>query len=62
MTTGREGGVTDTGVVVAVLAFQVAFGRVKHPFAVRIVDDIVKIFQALFLHKFAQDIHVTVRF
>jgi hypothetical protein len=44
------------------LPLEMPLGRVEMPMAVRVVNHIVEIRQALLLHEIAEDVHVTVRF
>ena len=57
---GRKRGVADAGVARTVLLLQLAAGGVENPMALGVVDDVVKIRQALLLHEGAQDIDVAV--
>jgi hypothetical protein len=58
---GRERRVADAGVTRAKLPFQIALGGVEFPRAVRIVNYVVKIRDALFADEIAEDVHVAVR-
>ena len=56
----RQRGVTDAGVLRAVLPVQHALGRVENPVPVRVVNHVVEIGDVLLLHEIAEDVHVAV--
>ncbi len=56
----RQRGVADARIMRAVLLGEGAFGGVKLPGAVGIVDDVVEVRQFLLAHKIAQDIDVAI--
>ena len=56
-----QGGVTDAGVFRSVLALQLPLGCVETPVTLGIVDDVVKIFDPLFLDEIAENVDVTIR-
>ena len=58
---GRERGVANARVLRTVLALQHSLARVELPRAVRVINHIVEIRQALFLYELAEDVHVAIR-
>ena len=57
---GRQRGVADARVARAELLLELAARLVENPVAVRVVDHVVEIGQALLAHEIAQDVHVAV--
>ena len=53
--------VADAGVARTVLAFQLSLRRVEYPMAVRVVNHVIEIRQALLPHEVAQDVDIAVR-
>src|ERR1017187_5949439 len=61
MALGGQSGVANARKTAAELAFELALACIERPVAVRVIDHIIEILQALLTHEVAQDIHVAVR-
>jgi hypothetical protein len=58
----RERGVTDSGIMRAVLTIENSFAGIEDPMTIRVVNHVIKIGDPLLFYEIAQNIHIAVGF